>query len=140
MTSKTRENGVFKGMGWVVGSVSLLLLISAGGLELFARQAYEQVSVATLLLALFLAFWSYVLGILGLLFLSVRRLISWRRVRVTRGAMNRYAPAELRSRYLEKPEPEGPQFLQQGMAPAVPSRSSRENDDRSKVASPTRVA
>ena len=140
MTGKTRGNGEFQRMGWVVGSVSLLLLISAGGLELFAQQTLGQTSVATILLTLFLAFWSYVLGLVGLLFLSVRWLVSWRRVRVKRGAMSRYAPVEPRSRYLEKPELGDLQFIQQGVAPVVPSRSSRESDDRNKATSPSRVA
>ncbi len=140
MNSKTRENGVFQRMGRVVGSVSLLLLISAGGLELFAQQTLGQVSVATILLTLFLAFWSYVLGLVGLLFLSVQWLVSWRRVRVKRAAMSRYSPAEPRSRRLEQPELENPQSLQQGMAPAVPTRSSTESDNRIKATSPSRVA
>jgi len=139
MTSKTRENGVFQGMGWVVGSVSLLLLISAGGLELFAQQTLGQASVATILLTLFLAFWSYVLGLVGLLFLSVRLLVSWRRVRVKRAAMSRYSPAKPMSRRLEKAELEV-QFLEHGVAPVVPSRSSGEIDDRNKATSPSRVA
>lgn len=138
MSDKTRENGGFQRMGWVVGSVSLLLLISAGGLELFAQQTLGQASVATLLLALFLAFWSYVLGIAGLLFLSVWWLVGW--LRVKPAAMNRYAPAELRSRRLEEPEPANPQFLQQGVAPVEHNRSSRESDDRNKATSPSRVA
>src|SRR2546422_9174781 len=65
MNSKTRENGAFQRTGWVVGSASLLLLISAG-LELFVQQTLGHSSVGTVILALFLAFWSYVLG-LGLL-------------------------------------------------------------------------
>ena len=140
MNSMTRENGVFQGMGWVVGSVSLLLLIGAGGLELFAQQTLGQVSVATLLLTLFLAFWSYVRGLVGLLFLSVQWLVSWRRVRVKRAAMSRYSPAEPRSRRLEQPELENPQSLQQGMAPVVPTRSSTASDNRIKATSPSRVA
>ena len=140
MNSKTRENSVFQGMGWVAGITSLLLLISAGGLELFAQQTLGQVSVATLLLTLFLAFWSYVLGLVGLLFLSVRWLVSWRRVQVRRAGMNRYSPAEPRSRRLEQPELGSPQFLQQGMATVVPTRSSTESVDRNKATSPSRVA
>ena len=140
MTGKTRGNGEFQRMGWVVGSVSLLLLISAGGLELFAQQTLGQTSVATILLTLFLAFWSYVLGLVGLLFLSVRWLVSWRRGQVRRAGMNRYSPAEPMSRRLEQPELENPQSLQQGMAPAVPTRSSTESDNRIKATSPSRVA
>jgi hypothetical protein len=70
MNNKTRENGEFQWTGWIVGSVSLALLVSAVALALFARQAHVQVSVATIILALYLASWSYVLGLGGLLFLS----------------------------------------------------------------------
>jgi len=127
-------------MGWVVGSVSLVLLVSAVGLALFARQALGQVSVATIILPLYLASWSYVLGLVGLLFLSVRWLVSWRRLWVKPAAMSRYSPAESRSRRLEKLELRDHQFIEKGIAPVVPSRSSRESDDRNKATSPSRVA
>jgi len=140
MNSKTRGNSVFQGMGWIVGSVSLVLLVSAVGPALFARQALGQVSVATIILALYLASWSYVLGLVGLLFLSVRWLVSWRRLWVKPAAMSRYSPAESRSRRLEKLEIRDHQFIEKGMAPVVPSRSSRENDDRNKATSPSKVA
>ena len=140
MNSKTRGNSVFQGMGWIVGSVSLVLLVSAVGPALFARQALGQVSVATIILALYLASWSYVLGLVGLLFLSVRWLVSWRRLWMKPAAMSRYSPAESRSRRLEKLELRDHQFIEKGMAPVVPSRSSRENDDRNKATSPSKVA
>lgn len=140
MTSKAPGNGVFQGMGWVVGSVSLLLLISAVGLALFAQQVLGQASVATILLALYLASLLYVVGLVGLVLLTVWWLVGWLRVRGKRAAMSGYASAEPRSRRLEKPEPEDLQFLQQGVAPVVPGRSSRESDDRNKAASPSRVA
>lgn len=130
---------MFQGMGWIIGSVSMLFIISAG-LELFAQQALRQASVATLLLALYLASWTYVLGLVGLVFLSVWWLVGWRRLRAKPAAMSRYAPAEPRARRPEKPELESPQSLQQGVAPVVPSRSSRESDDRNKATSPSRVA
>ena len=130
MTSKTRATSAFQRAGWVV--VSLLLLISAG-LPLFARQALGQVSVATILLALYLARWSYVLGLVGLLFLSVRCLLRWRSVRIQRAVMSQYSPAEPRSRYLEKLELRDHQCIGKDIAPVVPSRSSRESDDRNKA-------
>ena len=139
MNSKTRENGAFQRTGLVVGSASLLLLISAG-LELFVQQTFGHDSVATVLLALSLAFWSYVLGLGVLLFLAVRWLVEWRRVRVKRAAMSRDAPAGPRSRRLEKPEMEGPLSFQQGVAPVVPSRSSRDSDDGNETNNRTRVA
>ena len=137
MTSKTRATSTFQRAGWVV--VSLLLLISAG-LPLFARQALGQVSVATIILALYLASWSYVLGLVGLLFLSVRWLVNWWRLRVKPAAMSRYSPAESRSRRLEKLELGDHQFIEKGMAPVVPSRSSRHSNDLNKGTSSTRVA
>ena len=82
MNSKTRENGEFQRTGWIVGSASLLLLISAG-LELFVQQTLGHNSVATVILALLLAFWSYVLGLGLLVVLSVYCLVRVRRVRVS---------------------------------------------------------
>ena len=133
MTSKTRATSTFQRAAWVV--VSLLLLISAGLPLFFARQALGQVSVAIILLALYLATWSYLLGLVGLLFLSVRCLVNWRRVRLTRTTMSP------RSEGLEEPEPEGPQFLEHdGVSPIVPSRLSRHSNDLNKGTSSTRVA
>ena len=139
MNSKTQGNAVFQGMGWVAGIASLLLFISAG-LELFVQQTLGHNSVATVLQALYLAFWSYVLGLGVLLFLAVQWLVEWRRVRVKRAAMSRDAHAGPRSRRLEKPEMEGPLSFQQGVAPVVPSRSSRDSDDGNKTTNRTRVA
>ncbi len=143
MTSKTRGNGVFQAMGWGVGSVIVLLLISAG-LKFFAQQALGQEAsearVATMLLALYLASWLYVLGIVGLVLLSVRWLMGWQRIRVKRAAMTQYAPAEPRSRRLKKPEVEGPLSFQQGVAPVVPSRSPKESVDENEPNRLTRVA
>ena len=140
MNSKTRENGDFQRTGWIVGSASLLLLISAG-LELFVQQTLEHNSVATVLLALYLALWSYVLGLGILLFLAMWCLVEWRRVRVKRAAMSNDSSAGPRSRHLEQPELRDPQYIQQGVAPVVPSRSSRESDDsRNETNNRTRVA
>jgi hypothetical protein len=126
-------------MGWVAGSASLLLLISAG-LSLFAQQTPGWISVAVMLLVLYLAFWSYVWGVVGLLFLSMRWLVGWRRVEVKRAAMSRYPSAELRSRRLEKPELKGSQSLQQSLAPSAPNRSSKESNDGNEGNSLARVA
>jgi hypothetical protein len=139
MNSKTRENGEFQRTGWIVGSASLLLLISAG-LELFVQQTLGHNSVATVILALSLALWSYVLGLGILLVLAVWCLVAWRRVRVKRAAMSSDASAGPRSRHLEQPELRDPQSLQQGVAPVVPSRSSRESDDGNETSDLTRVA
>jgi len=139
MNSKTRENGEFQWTGWVVGGASLLLLISAG-LELFVQQTLGHNDVATVILALYLALWSYVLGLGVLLILAMWCLVEWRRVRIKRAAMSRYSPAESRSQRLEKLELGDHQFIEKGVAPLVPSRSSRESEDRNKATSPSKVA
>jgi hypothetical protein len=110
MNRKTRENGVFQGMGWMIGKVSLLFLISVG-LELFVRQTFRQASIATILLALSLARWSYVLGSGGLIFLTVWWLLKWRSLRIQRTVMNEYPPAEPSRRSVEIPVLADPQFL-----------------------------
>jgi hypothetical protein len=72
-------------IGWqavVVGG----LLVTSLGLQLLAHQTFGQTDVATLLLALYLAFWSSVLGIAGFLLLAIRWLSEWRRTRVGRTA------------------------------------------------------
>jgi hypothetical protein len=139
MNSKTRENGEFQWTGWGVGGASLLLLISAG-LELFVQQTLGHNSVATVILALFLALWSYVLGLGVLLFLAMWCLVEWRRVRVKRAAMSSDSSAGPRSWHLEQPELRDPQYLQQGVAPVVPSRSLRDSDDGNETTNRTRVA
>ena len=126
MTSKARATTTFQRAAWVV--VSLLLLISAG-LPLFAWQALGQVCAATILLALYLAMWSYVMSLVGLVFFSVRCLMNWRRMRLTRASMS------LRNEGLEEPEPEGTQSLgHDDVSPIVPSRLSRHNNDLNKGA------
>jgi hypothetical protein len=139
MNRKTPENRVFQGMGWMIGTVSTLFLISAG-LELFVRQAFRQVSIATVLLALSLASWSYVLGLVGLIFLTVWWLVKLWHVRVKRVVMSRNSSAGSRSGHFEKPELRDSQYPQRGMAPTVPSRSSGESNDGNVTSSLTRVA
>jgi hypothetical protein len=109
MNSKTRENGEFQWTRWVVGGASLLLLLSAG-LELFVQQTLGHHSVATVILALYLAFWANVLGLGVLLFLAVWWLIEWPHVWVKRAAMGSDASAGPRNQQLEKPELRKPQF------------------------------
>jgi hypothetical protein len=141
MKSQTQSNDFFKRMGWVVlGSASMLLILSAGGLELFAQQRLGQDNLTTVLLALYLASWSYVLGLVGLVLLSVWWLVEWVRVRAKQAAKIRYSPAEPRRRHLEQPELEDPQSLQQGVAAEVLSRSSRERGDGNEANRQTRVA
>jgi hypothetical protein len=109
MKSKTREHGEFKWTGWVVGGASMLLLLSAG-LELFVQQTLGDHSVATVILALYLAFWSDVLGLGVLVFLAVWWLVEWRRVSVKRAAMSGDASAGPRSPHLEEPGLQEPQY------------------------------
>ena len=85
--STTQRNGRFQGMRWVAGNACLLLLVSAG-LQLFAHQTLGYSSAATIILALVLATWSYVLGLGLVLFLSVGWPIEWLHLRVKRAAMN----------------------------------------------------
>jgi hypothetical protein len=139
MNIKTQGNRGIGGMGWVAGGVSALLLIS-DGVALMAQQAHEQVSATILLMALYLAPWFYVLGLVGLLSLSVWWLVGWLRGRVKAAAVSRYSAPEPRRRHLKRPEREGIQFLQQGVAPVDPSRSCRENDDRNETTRTIRVA
>ena len=140
MTNKTQGNGGFRRVGWVIGGLSLLFIVGAGGLEFFVQQAFRQASAATILLALFLASLLYVVGLVGMVVLTVWWLMNRRRVPVTQAAMSRYSPAEPRSRGLDKPQLEDPQFPQQGVAPVVPSLSPSDRDDRNKATTPSRVA
>ncbi len=77
MNRNTRSNIALPSMRRVGGSISLLLLVSAGGLEFFAQRTLGQTSVATLLLVLYLASWFYVLGLVGLLLSLVSWVVSW---------------------------------------------------------------
>jgi hypothetical protein len=138
MKRKTWANRVLQTRGWIIGSAAVLLLLSAGGLMLLAQHAREQANVVTALLALHLASWSYVLGIVCLVLLPVLELIGWFRVR--RAARIRYSSVEPRRRDLEKLKMESTQLLQQGVASVVPSRSSRQSDERNKATSSTKVA
>ena len=54
------------------------LLITGLGLELLAHQMFGPTDVATLLLALYLAFWFSVIGIAGFIILSVAWLVGRR--------------------------------------------------------------
>jgi hypothetical protein len=139
MDSKTREYGMFQWMGRGVGSASLLLLISAG-IELFVQGTLGHSSVATVNLDRFLAFWSFVLGLGLLFFLSLERLTRWRHVRVTRAAMSNSLPAESRSWGLEKPEQEARQHLEHEVATGVPIRSTRAGENENEKDSLTRAA
>lgn len=140
MNITTQRDEGRQGIGWPAGIVGGLLLISTG-LELLVHPVFGLTDAATLILSLYLGFWTYVLGIVGFLILSTKWLVDWRRMRLTRTTMSRYSPIEPRSEGLEEPELEGSQFLEHDdVSPIVPSRSSRHSEDRNKVTSSTRVA
>src|SRR5262245_37346201 len=132
-------------IGWPAGIVGGLLLLSVG-LQLLAQPMFGLTDAATLILSLYLGFWTYVLGIVGFLLLSVTWVVDWwlgdwRRVRLTRTTMRRSSPAEEPNEGLETLEREGPQLLgHDDVSPIVPSRSSRHIEDRNKLTSSTRVA
>ena len=91
MNTQTQEYGGIQGIGWLAGTVGALLFISAG-LGLLVHQVFGQTDMDTLLWALYLGFWTSVLGIVGFLVLSIRWSVDWRRVRTNRAAMNRLSP------------------------------------------------
>jgi hypothetical protein len=133
------KNGKLSWTGWIVGGASLLLLFSAG-LELFVQQTLEHDSVATVILALSLAFWSSVLGLGVLVVLAVWWLVAWGYVWVKRAAMSSDASVGPRSQHLDKSELRDRQYVQQDVAPVILSRSSRESDDEHEIHTRTRVA
>ncbi len=91
MNIQTQEDGGIQGIGWLAGTVGALLFISAG-LGLLVHQVFGQTDMDTLLWALYLGFWTSVLGIVGFLVLSIRWSVDCRRVRTNRAAMNRLSP------------------------------------------------
>ncbi|MCI0427124.1 MAG: hypothetical protein L0Z46_03810 [Nitrospiraceae bacterium] len=134
------SEGEIRNIGWVAGTVGSLLLISAG-LELLAHQIFGQIDVDTLIWALALGFWTYVLGFTGFIIFLGRWLVDWRRVGASRTVMDQLSPTESNRRRFEEHELKGaPQILEQAVAPVVPDRLSRHSDDRNKVTSSTRVA
>lgn len=82
--NKSREQDIW----WLPGIVGGLLLISLG-LELLAHQVFGQTDIGTLLWALYVSFWSFVVGVAGFLFLAARWLIQWRHDRANPVTMNR---------------------------------------------------
>src|SRR5262249_42287288 len=94
----TRKQGTFEGLGlWMVGSVISLLFFSAG-LEFFVRETFRQLSIATVFLALSLAYWSFVLGLGFLLVFLVWCFVKWRHgqvnYQVTSGSSSAGSPSQ----------------------------------------------
>ena len=140
MNTKIQENARIQDFGWPAGIVGGLLFISLG-LQLLAHQVFGQTDVDTLLWALSLGFWSFVLGTTGFLLLAVRWLVEWRRFRVNPVTMNRLSSTESKSSHIEKPELEALfPTLQRSMTSVAHGRRSlkgherNETDDRIKVA------
>ena len=95
--------GEIRRIGWRAGAVGILLLISAG-LELLAHQVFGQTDVDTLLWALSLGLWTYILGFSGFLILLVQWLVSRRRVGAVRTAMNQSPWTQPKRRGFEEHE------------------------------------
>jgi hypothetical protein len=75
MDTKIQEDASLQPIVWPTTIVGWLLLISLG-LELLAHQVFRQIDLGTLLWALYLSFWSFVLGTAGFLLLAVRWCLS----------------------------------------------------------------
>ena len=99
-THRNRRRRAFKGTGWILGSAVASLLVSAG-LEFFVRQTVDQTSLPTILELLYLAFWTYVAGVVLLIVAPVWLFISWMRAWLTRRAVDKRArskPVQAESR------------------------------------------
>ncbi len=132
--------GEIRRIGWRAGAVGILLLISAG-LELLAHQVFGQTDVDTLLWALSLGFWTYILGFSGFLILSVQWFVRRRRVGTSQTAMNQSSCTQPKHRRFEEHELKGlPHILEQGMTPVDPGRSSWNDNDENEANSQTGVA
>jgi len=128
-------------MEWAVAGVSLLLLIIAGELALFAQRALGPDDWTAALLAFYLASWSYVVGMAILAILLLWELIGWLCMHMKQAVMSRISAAEPRHRPFEKSALRDPQYSQWGMAPpTAPSRSSGESDNGKETHSLTKVA
>lgn len=79
MNNTLQEESRGHPIGWLTGLVGGLLLISLG-LELLANQVFGHTDVGTLLWALYLGFWSFVLGTTGFLLLAGQWLVEWQHV------------------------------------------------------------
>jgi hypothetical protein len=103
MNTTTQEDARILQIGWPTGIVGGLLLTSLG-LELLAHQVFGQTDVGTLLWALYLGFWSFVLGTAGYLLLAAQWLVEWRRDQTSSATMNRASSYESTSSSVEKSE------------------------------------
>ena len=79
------------------------MLIVSAGLQMFVRQNAGELTIPTMLEALYLAFWSYVLGIAVLLLLPAGLVVIWLRARDDQSAL-KSDPAAAMNRHLAEPE------------------------------------
>src|SRR5688572_15537332 len=122
MKNGTHTKSVLNGTGWIVVSAGTFLLISAG-LEFFVRQTVEQTSFPTILELLYLAFWSYVVGVVILIIAPVWLFISWLLARGNHYAMNKRARVAPRSRREDGSALQHPGTWEDETPVALPERS-----------------
>jgi len=139
MKNGTHAKNVLYGTGWIVGSAGTFLLISAG-LEFFVRQTVEQTSFPTILELLYLAFWSYVVGVVLLMVAPVWLFITWLLARVNRHAMKKRAHVEPKIRRFEDSALQSPGSLEDEKTVAFSERSSESRAGEAESNSLTRVA
>src|ERR1051325_6239419 len=87
MNNRTHTKNMLKATAWIIGTAGAFLLLSAG-LEFFVRQTVDQTSFPTILELLYVAFWSYVVGLVLLVVAPVWLFISWMRAWVKEYAVN----------------------------------------------------
>jgi hypothetical protein len=78
MERSVRWSCLLRRLEWLALSVAVLL-IASGALMLYARQDAMHADVTGMLLAMYLASWSYALGVGGLVFLSAWVLVRARK-------------------------------------------------------------
>jgi len=89
MTRNVFERIVSQRAGAVLGSLSFLLVLGATGLELLTQQSLGQANMMTILFALYLATWSYALGVVGSILLVIWGLARWLSAWAVGAAANR---------------------------------------------------
>jgi|SRR5690348_15267459 len=100
MNNRTHTKNMLKATAWIMGTAGAFLLLSAG-LEFFVRETVDQTSFPTILELLYVAFWSYVVGVGLLIVAPVWLFISWMRAWVKEYAVNTRTHIEPRGRRFE---------------------------------------
>jgi hypothetical protein len=128
MNNRTHTKNMFKATAWIIGIAGAFLLVSAG-IEFFVRQTVDQTSFPTILELLYVAFWSYVVGVVLLIVAPVWLFISWLRAWVKQYAVSTRTEVEPRSRRVEDSALGGSGFEKEaGSGFAKPSSESRVSD------------